>query len=593
MSRPWLLAIFALLASIALAHAPTFLEVWTGEASWSQGIDRCPGSFALREAPGTRITQSDESCDTIYSQRMGWDSWRRAVETWEARPSTVHFLVYNLWTVATSARALNILDLILFMWPARLLLGPAAGMATLHLTMLVLAALSGVILARSLRLSALAGLAAGTVLGGSGLVIEATTRGQYPQAILLGYCLFFAGLARVVKGERLAVPLLAGGLALSTLFYWINGLILGLGAVVFLLATPFDRAKALRVAPPLLVAGIIAVIVCLPAAIPVIQSMAAGNEEKMVVVPWGTAYPTGGTRDALADLIDEVPWFTQLDPRLGWLPALPLLPFTVVGLARRERLPWLVVVVFGCALALGPFPPAPWGSQVFEGYGTLPRGGNPLYTFIYQWFPLASRMHHPMRWAGLASVALAAATAYGVDAMRTRWSDHAIIGVIAGLLWTTWVGPWPLPKSDFPQELYAALDHCEGIVLPAEPPGSRELDDIHRLEGLLWVPRAPASSKGSGGVGAPTKAITEWSALRVEGLQNALDGKPLTGPDPLLGMCILYESRWVRQNTQNVREQLVTTFGPPAQVITATGLFAVDGTTRRIEVFRGERKPLP
>lgn len=590
------MALFALLAALALAHAPSFREVWTGESAWSLGIDRCEPSFALRRDPGAIRAATEASCATVDAWRSGWDGWRRFREAWAARKSTVHFLVRDVWGATTTPDALNVLDRMVLMWPARLLFGASGGLAALHLSLLALGGLSGLVLARGLRCSPLAGAAAGVVIGGSGIVTEATLRGEYPQAILVGHCLFFAGLARATRHtqarprpatdarasgraesvakdvHRFAWPFIATGLTFAALVDWGNTIVLAVGGAAFLLVS-FDR-RAVR---PVAFGAIVAAILCLPAGLQAFEVL--GDPWR---VGWGVALPSHPSSAELGILQGEVPWFTLLDPRLGWLPALPLVPLALVG--ARARLGWSAVTAIGLLLAVGPWPIAPWGDRIFEGYSALPRTDNPVYALVFQWSPLA---HDPMMWASLSTVALAAATALGVDRVRERWPNIVIGCVFGGMAWTISVGPWPMPQSPYPQDVVEALGDCKGLVLPAEPADAQAIDDVHRLEALLWVPRAPIAGEPA------TKEMVQWAELRDRGFRDAIDDAPLHGPDPLAGMCVLYESRWVGRDTQNTRETLVATFGQPTRVLVPSALFAVDGTTRRIEVYAGGRKPTP
>lgn len=598
MRHPWLLAVATLLLVLLGTHAPSLPEAWRGEIAYSYAFDRCQGHFVSEAAPGPRPRPGAEGCDTIYSQRMGWDGWRRAVEHWQTRENVFTFLFVDLWTVATDARALNVLDLLLFMWPARFFFEtPAAGLAALHLGMLVVGALSGVIFARALGASPLAAVAAGVVTGASGIVIESTQRGQYPQAAIIGALLFFAGMVRIVKGERHGVVLAGGGAALAALLYWQNGVILGFGAIVFLIgariAGPFAPGTTKR-----LVAGaVLSVAIAAIPAVPVVEAILEGSESKMEVEPYGTAFPYDSTEmDELVDLIDEVPWFELFSPRSGWIPVLPLLPLALVGLANRKSAPWTLLALVGAVLALGPLPAVPdgWGFRQVEGFGAMDRTRNPFYELVYQWFPTASRQRHPMRWATLLTVAMAAATIYGVDRLRHRWPDHVLLAVLTGLGWAAWVGPWPLRQADFPQETVVAFSRCTELILPRIPGGERDLDDVHRLEGLLWLPRSPARSKGSGGVGKPTKEMQRWSEPFEAQMKTIMGAQARPDPDPLAGRCVIFEESWYGKDSARVRSRLAAAFGEePTFSVTPTDLFAADGTTRRVEVWVPSVKPIP
>ncbi|MES2644804.1 MAG: hypothetical protein V4850_35280 [Myxococcota bacterium] len=591
MRHPWLVVLALLLATVFAAQARGVVHAWQGDSLLGYRFDRCEGHLAADPLPVAPVAASvgpqhvGEGCDTIHTLRIGWDAWRRAGEAWDTRGSVVSFLLVDFWNLAVEARALNVLDLALFLWPARLLLPPAAALAAVHVGLVALAAVSGVAFARTLGASPLAGLAAGVVAGSSAVVLESVQRGHYPQAVLLGAFVFFGGLVRLTRGERGGVGLAAAGAAFACVLYWQNAVVLGLGAALFLVGARVGGPFAPRTPLRLVAAAAVVIALCLPAAVPVVQALLSGTESKLAVIPWGTPFPVGATDpDQHLDLIDEVPWYALVSPRGGWIPVLPLLPIALFGLTRRDRVGFVALALLGAVLALGPWPvlPGGLGSVVFEGYGTGERGANPLYQLVYQWVPTASRMRHPLRWATLLAVAMTAGTAYGVDRLRARFPDHAVLAVVAGLAWAAFVGPWPLAERPFPRALLDATASCSAIVLPARVNGPVELDDVHRLEGLLWLPRAPEEGNGAHGAGRSSEARAAWSNERMAALAAAVAGDPSGMGDT----CVFYEPRWVGPRAAEVRSELLSAFGEPIATIRPTDLFAFNGYTRQVEVFR-------
>lgn len=590
MRHPWLVVLALLLATVFASHARGLAHGWAGDSLLGYRFDRCEGHLAADAVPRIEATPASgpqhvtEGCDTIHSLRIGFDAWRRTRDAWDARGSVLSFALVDFWRVAVDARALNLLDLALFVWPARLALDPAAALAVLHVGLLALAAASGVLFARLLGASPLAGLAAGVVAGTSAVMLESVQRGHYPQGVLLGAFVFFAGLVRLVRGERGGIGLASVGAAFACLLYWQNAVVLGLGAALFLAGLrasgPFAPRTPLRLAS----AVAVVIVLCLPAAAPVVQALLAGTESKLAVVPWGTPFPVDTQDpDQYLDLLDEVPWYALLSPREGWIPVLPLLPVALFGLWRRDRVGFAALALVGAILALGPWPvlPGDLGGRVVDGYGGGERGENPLYQLVYQWVPTASRMRHPLRWATLLVVAMTAATAFGVDRLRARHPDHAVLAVLAGLAWAAFVGPWPLPERPFPRALLDATTSCSAIVLPARVNGPVELDDVHRLEALLWLPRAPEEGNGAMGVGRLDPRRGEWSNARMEALAAALAGDPTAMGDA----CVFFEPRWAGPRAAAIRGELVAAFGEPLATVRPTDLFAFNGYTRQIEVY--------
>lgn len=565
----WLLAVLAL---VLLAHAPSLPGALRGESFYGHDLENCDSHLG---PPLDRAARDlTDGCDTLPSQRMAWDTLTRVQEAWQARHSTGGFLFREVWQATVEARALNLLDFFLAVWPARLLLPLGPALALLHLGPVLLATAAGFAYGRLAGASRLACVAGALVAGTSGAVIECCLRGQYPQALSLPtFLVYFAGIQRLRAGEAGGVRLTTGGLAASALLYWQNPLILLLGTTAWLAAGPWPDRRAWRRAA---IAVGIAAVVCLPAAWPVLRAL--GAEEKVDLVAWGTPFPAGSedTRQ-LADLVDEVPWTVALSPSLGWLlPALPLLPLAFAG-----RLPrWIAVWALAGLLILGPLPAVPeWlGTTDADTLGGVWRRENPVYTLVYQWVPSASRMRHPLRYGLLLAVALVALTVRGTDLWGEKRPRLAGWLVAAGAAWAVLVGPWPLRSSPLPADLLAAIAPCDEFLLAAPASGDRQRNAIHRLEALAWKPAYPVDESRAGGVGAPTGQQRARSAERVADLAAALRGDPgAVGA----GTCVLYDPDWLPPEEQRlVHRRLPRAFGEVRASV------ALSPQTGKVEIYR-------
>ena len=597
-NRAWFGGIGIVVTALLLAHAPSLPSAIRGESIYAYAFDQCTGQFSNVAAPSSPETAITDGCDAVLTQRMSWEGWRRFRDAWEARRTLGSFLLTDIWQVALDARTLTILDLILFVWPTRLWLPAAQSMALLHLGLVALSAAGGVGFARSLRVSTTAGIAAGLTAATSAVVLEAVLRGQYPQACLPASLAFFAGLVRLARGERYGVALTTAGASLATMLYWQAVVVLGLGAVLFGAALRWSGPFARSTFPRLGVVIVLCTIICLPPAFPVLMAMVNGTESKFVMVPLGTPFPDiTSDPKGMTDLIDEVPWFVLLSPKAGWLPVLPLLPAVVLGLRGRTGAAWSLIAIFGAGMALGPLPVVPWSGYVVEGYSTLERGSNWLYNAVYMWVPTASRMLHPMRWAMLLSVAMTAATAVGFDRLRDRWPKLALPMLGAAFGWAMLVGPWPLLHTPFPRATVDAFEGCTDIIIAGELPymsgyefGAADSalvhDDVHRLEGLLWVDRSPLDHFMSRGpVGEATVKMQQLNLTRSAQINAALAGDP-TAAAALSGACVIYESDWILSNGESVEPLLVSAFGPPVATIESESLFRFPKYKRVLEVFR-------
>lgn len=597
-NRAWFGSILIVVAGLLLAHAPTLPSAIRGDSVYAYAFEQCTGQFSNVAAPSSPETAITDGCDAVLTQRMSWEGWRRVRDAWEARRTLGSFIFSDIWRAAMDARTLTILDLILFVWPTRLLLPAAQSMTVLHLGLVALAAAGGVGFARCLRVSTTASIAAGLCAATSAVVLEAVLRGQYPQACIPASYAFFAGLVRLARGERYGVALTTAGASLAAMLYWQSVVVLGIGAVLFGAGMRWSGPFARNTFRRLLLVVVLCTVICLPAALPVFQAMLNGTESKFVMVPLGTPFPAiTSDPKGMTDLIDEVPWFTLLSPTTGWLPVLPLLPAVVLGFKGRAGAAWGLIAVFGAIMALGPLPVVPWNGFVIEGYSTLARGSNWLYNAVYMWVPTASRMLHPMRWAMLLSVAMTAVAAIGFDEVRARWPKLAVPMLASAFAWATLIGPWPLLSTPFPTETVDAFEGCTDLVIAGDLPymsgyefGAADSalvhDDIHRLEGLLWIDRSPLDHfQSRGPVGDPTQKMQEIALTRLAQLNAALAGDPKASAS-LAGACVIYQPDWVVANGESIEPLLVSTFGPPTATFDSTSLFRFTKYKRMISIFR-------
>lgn len=549
-----------LVGVLLLANAPTLADAWRGHVFYGYRLDACDA------------TPLGDACDTLFSHLFAYDAWTRTVEAWGSRTSILGFLLQDLWQVAADSRAFNLLDFLLLVWPARLLLPTAPAFTVLHLGIVALAILAGWAFARGLGASRMASVAAASVAGGSGVVIECVMRGQYPQAVLAPILMWFLGLERAVRGGRGAIALCAGGLALSALLYWQNPLILAVGTVAWGLGRVATGEGVRREGVVRVAAGAgIAAVLCMPAAWPVLRAMQGGMDDKLMLVPWGTAYGAQG-QHGMAELLDEVSLARMFSPAHGWIVALPLIPALFAGLRSRRDLAWVAVSLVGFVLALGPAP------EVGDA-----RVGNPIYLYAYPWVPTFSRMSHPLRYGVLLAVGLTAGTAIGVDRLRVRWPEHALLLVASGLAWLVIVGPWRLRVSPFPEAVATTLAPCDTLVLAVDLDGERPFEDVRRLQGLLWRPVYPAQDRAAGGIATPTPrqraASDGLRALRDQLLSGARTDLPP-------GVCVVHDEGLVYPYTEEARAGIVRVLGEPGTVIEVEGLYKPSAATRRLEVFR-------
>ena len=589
--RSWAAAAVVLALAFVAAHASGIPDVWRGDAVYAYRLDVCEPAMANAAAPEPGV-RDISGCDTLYSHRFALDAWVMFKEAWADRRSLAGFLLFDVWRIAVTTRTFNLVDFFFLVWPTRLLFAPAHALVVLHLGLVALATASGAVLARLVGASAWGGGAAGLVVGGAGVVSEAVLRGQYPQAFVLGAVLFFAGMERCAHDRRFGVPLAASGATLATLLYWQNALILGVGALVWLGVAAASGGVSRRAPSRLLAAAVLTALACAPAALPVLETLRAGADQKLAVTAWGTPFDV---RDEFArlTLLDEVVWFELVSPRSGWMPILPLAVLALLGVTRRSA-PWVAVALLGAVLALGPMPAVPQavgslvGASPVREHSTLPRVHNPVYEAVYRWVPTGSRMRHPMRWAILLSVGGAVLAARGADRLRSVSRDHAAIAVGTAALWTAGVGPWPLPRTPFPAELVAAFEDCEALVFVRELDGGAQ-DDVQRLQGLLWLPRSPPPM-GRNGEGRATPRYVGWAL----GVQRAVNDR-MFGPPPgrppapsglLAGACVVEEPLWNARDREVVHVALERAFGPPATTVRARYIFANPEVPRTMTVYR-------
>lgn len=490
----------------------------------------------------------------------------------------LEFALHGFWDATARTGALNALDFVLILWPARLLLPPGPAFVAIELGLLLAASVAGVVFARAVGAGPFGASAAGLVTGASGLVIHHLGVGQYPQAFVAAPLLALAALARTWRGERGGVPLAVGSMVASAALYWQNGVILGLGALGWLGAA---RLSGDRPAPgfwprALGAAAITAALLVVPA-LPVVE-LARSGHAAIGAVAWGTplAPPTRGS-EASYHLIDAVTWGRLFDPAAGWaLPALPLVPLLALGLGRRER-PWAAVGLLGLLMASGPWPRVPEVLASTSADGA--RAANPLYAAVYQWVPSANRMRHPNRYALLLVAGTAGLAAAGADRLARRRPRTAGALVVGGAAWATWIGPYPLRANAFPGELLAQVETCATLLTPASGPAAE--CRYTQADGLFWRPRYPVTWCAQRNIPAPSKADLADNGVRVGALTRALAGDA-RALDP--GSCVLVDLA----GDPALVERLEVRFGAPTVVeVPANTLFA-DTQPHQLAIFRRE-----
>ncbi len=564
----WLYPLLPLLA-LLLAHLPGLARAWSGD--WYLGC-----------------SLDQDRCDALYSLRLARSSFVRlqqALSQVEGPLDALAFLLRDLWQVAVDARALNILDMLLLIWPARLALPIGPGMVALHMGLLLAAIVAGYLFGRSLGASPCASAAAGLVAGCSGTVLTSICLGHYPQAFLATSLAFFAGLARCWRGLSRGVELCAAGLALSLLLYWQNALILGSGALLFLLACPLAGwQRQARAGRDMALALGIAALACLPAALPVLRALRAGSDWKLDSQPWGTPFLAPSDPGWLPDsssalaLLDAVPPLELLSPAGGWLlPALPLLPAVLLAARRRASLPWVLLVALASLLVLGPMPGGEDSTLL-----------NPVYVFFHRWVPSAARMHHALRWGLLLSVGLCALTALGTDELR-RW--RAWLGpasLVAALAWVSLAGPWPLPANPFPGVAEQALGNCQEVLLAPGRPSAharRTPGELTLLEGVHWKPSWPALQDPLQDMPQPSAAELATSLARQRSLDALLAGGEPLEPLPA-GACVLLDPEISSVPSELARQRLGSRFGEPQLLTIPARSFHGQQEPRLLEVWR-------
>ncbi len=535
----WILPV----AGLLLAHLPGLGRAWSGDHYFG-----CDGF--------------QDRCDTLYTLKLARGAWLHMVDAWDAVDGPLDalgFLLQDLWSLAIQARVLNLLDLLVWVFPLRASLPVGPAMVFMNLGLLLAAVVSGVIYAWALGCGPIGRAAAGLTVGTAGVVLHSAAHGQYAQAMIAPCLLVLAGLVRLWRGQRWGLFLTAGALAISLTLYWLNALLLGFAGALLLstaLAVRWPRARSLPLA--LLLVVVITLVLVLPAALPVMDGIFTGAETKLRMDGWGDPYLLPGDpgfmdrgHSAFA-VLDEVAWWELLSPRSGWLlPALPLLPATVLAALSKRALPWVALVALGVLMMLGPLPQIPeWlsgglGGTVHELYGEAPRIQNHLYTLYHQWVPGASRMHHALRWGLLVAAGVATLTALGMDRVAAARPRLAWGLLAAGVLWAATVGPWPLSLAVFPGVAERTLAQCSELwLVPIEPEHedpTRNADEAALLDGVTWKSALPIIYDVFSGWPPPTPA-DEATGERIRASMDAiLTGYPPPAPVPP-GACVLMDA---------------------------------------------------
>lgn len=537
------LPLVPIVALIAL-HARGLLPAWRGEGAFSRPF----GS------------------DLFPELRLADLTWAYLGEAWRSAATPLHFLLHDMWEAPARSEAWNQAHFLLIWWPLRALLPTGAALLVEAMVLLAMNTAAGWWMGRRLGGTSLAGAAGAAVAGGCGLFAALMESGQFPQAWLAPSLIFAGALPGCLAGRRRDLVIGGLGLALSTLSYWYHGLILGLLGGAWLLGTWLAEPERVsrRGLLAIAVTGVVVSLALVPAVIPILPLLHDPTASVTVQVPpWNTPWPAYGTAAWQAlqldrIVLDEVPLDAVLDPREGWLPALPLLPLAVLGARRREARPWLAVALVGLLLMVGPSPVTSdvQGTAGFDG-GRL--GKNPVAIAAWRWLPLYSRMIHPRRMGLLVVAAGVALCAFGARDLGGR-RGAALIA--AGLAWSGFVGPLPLSLWPFPGRAVAPLETC-GVVVhtPFFTPGVSST--LRLREYLVTLHRRPAfpMDPSRGEAASPYANNADAGALSAGTSRDPAEAMARLGPDA----CLVLDE-WSSRPTDARRNELTAALGEPVAI---------------------------
>lgn len=558
---PWARLAFLLpVVALVYAHARGLGPAWRGEA-WFGG------------------NLLEDRVDLLHTLAFWGPTWDRLGEAWQAGP--LRFFWSGFWRVPVEVRSFTPLDPGLLLYPLRALLPLGPLLLGVHMGLLLAAILAGYGFVRDLGGGRLAAAAGALACGTSGAMLTCTARAQYAQALLPIFLAFFLGLHRIWRGRRGGVALTAAAATLALLLYWLNALLLGLGALAWIVGALLARLPS-GTAPwrHLLLAAAITLVASAPAAWPMLEAMASGEEGRILATQAAT--PWGMASSARLAVLDAVALPHLLSPNRGWIvPVLPLLPVVVLGLCRRESLPWAALLLLSGLLLPGPV------LLFSDPGGPAAEGGlpNPFYLLFHHGVPLGERLFHPLRWGVLSTTALAAL-------VTTGW-EHAALSrahlreslLVLALGWATWAGPWPMGQHPLPGALEEAFAPCTQVVLTPQTPQApdRVPGQDWLLEGLVNRPFYPTRFDPDQGLPPPTPAREARSA-EIQGAMRSLLETGTLPPSLGRGTCVVLDPAVSHPPPQEVRRALAS-LAPPLVVTVPAGSLHGQQVPLSLEVY--------
>lgn len=368
-----------------------------------------------------------------------WRYWwykETLVAWWQAPGRTLgEFIRYGILTQEQYMNTGNTLDLLVFTYPLNCLFTFPLYWNLNLLLILLLNALGGYALGHYLTRNRIIAFLIGLFMAFNPYVYQTLAAGRFKDGLLCFNCLFILFFLKTLQEKEWRNPMLAGlFLGISSLLYWFYGINLSIFLIFALLWVVFWKKKELPSKFPgrILLLLLVGFVIAYPFAFEYQQGLRRGDLNHTELT-YGHNFPTINaifSGDCNQDLIIHGARAIMEDSLPLNAPAWPLvlIPFFLLAFFSREKLKnWLFILsgLLFWLICLGPFIKI---KTLFL--------ANPVYQFLYKYYPMVSRQTHTSKFFSLCWVFFVLAAFMGVEKLLKLLPPKKIFALLLALLMT-------------------------------------------------------------------------------------------------------------------------------------------------------------
>jgi len=379
---------------------------------------------------------SGESDGFAYWAWRNWVASGLIDSLLENKASPIQLVYYGLMINNTIPESGNILDIILISYPLRKIFGFPVSYNLKVLLILLFNGFAGYFVISRLLNNPWIGIVCGSFIMLNPIIFFIIHKARLRDAIIGFMILFLYYLYKAASTFRIKHALLAGVfLGLTSIFYWFYGMFciwitLALIPMILIQLTRRKKKLLLKVFLKRVALGlIVTTLICIPFAMwytPLFENVKM-LPDVMLFVPYpetGEMLTNSQTFNSLGGYPISLARIILFDSfHLGFFPF--YIPFMLAGVFaffrfRRFHIWLLIIILFFYLFSFGPYLRQ---TPDVKPDGFYMIGGKPVkmpYYYMFQYIPVAGRLHHPVEGMTMVSIGLMFLSGMGLEAIW-RW----------------------------------------------------------------------------------------------------------------------------------------------------------------------------